>query len=130
MIMDDLIKKVIGVAYKVHNTLGAGFLEKIYEKALLIELHKLGLEVEEQYPIPVYYEEIKIGDYYADLLIDNCLIVELKAVENLSVAHERQLINYLSATKVDDGLLINFGSSVQIKRKYRIYNKRKINEQN
>jgi GxxExxY protein len=124
MNIDDLIKKVIGAAYKVHNTLGAGFLEKIYEKALLIELHKLGIEVEEQYPIPVYYEEIKVGDYYADLFIDDCLIIELKAIENLSLAHEKQLVNYLSATKIDDGLLINFGSSVCIKRKYRIYNKR------
>jgi GxxExxY protein len=121
--MNDLIKTVIGAAYRVHNTLGAGFLEKIYERSLIIELHKLGLEVEGHYPIPVYYDKFKVGDYFADLFVDNCLIVELKALEVINVAHEKQLINYLAATGVDDGLLINFGSSVQIKRKFRVYTK-------
>ena len=120
--IDILIQKVIGASYAVHNQLGAGFLEKVYEKALAIELKKLGIDFETQFPIDVYYEEVKIGDYYADLYVDNRLIVELKAVETLSVAHEKQLINYLSATKKDDGLLINFGSgSVQVKRKFRTY---------
>jgi GxxExxY protein len=121
--MDELIKKVIGAAYKVYNTLGAGFLEKIYEKALLIELDKIGIKAERQFSIPVYYDNTKIGDYCADLFVDDCLIVELKAVENITVAHEKQLINYLAATQIDDGLLINFGSSVQVKRKFRIYKK-------
>jgi GxxExxY protein len=121
--MDEIIRKVIGAAYKVHNTLGAGFLEKIYERCMLIELHKLGIKAEGQFPISVYYDGTKVGDYYADLFVDNCLIVELKAVENLAVAHEKQLVNYLAATKIDDGLLINFGSSVLFKRKYRIYKK-------
>lgn len=121
--MDELIKKVVGAAYKVHNTLGAGFLEKIYEKALLIELGKLGIKSERQIQVPVYYDNTKVGDYCADLLVDNCLIVELKAVENITVAHEKQLINYLAATQIDDGLLLNFGSSVQVKRKFRIYKK-------
>ena len=130
--MDELIKKVIGAAYKVHNTLGAGFLEKIYEKSLIIELQKIGIKSDRQFPVPVYYDDIQVGDYYADLFIENCLVVELKAVENLSVAHEKQLVNYLSATKIDDGLLINFGSSVQVKRKYRTYKKstKSVNSEN
>jgi GxxExxY protein len=122
--MDELIKKVIGAAYKVHNTLGSGFLEKIYEKSLAIELYKLGIKSERQFPIPVYYDNTKVGDYFADFYVDDCLIVELKAVENLASVHEKQLVNYLAATKIDDGLLINFGTSVQIKRKFRIYKKK------
>jgi GxxExxY protein len=123
MELNTLTEMVIKASYKVHNTLGAGFLEKIYENSLLIELRKQGLEVVQQYPIPVYYEEFKVGDYSADLFVGGCLIVELKAVETLIVAHEKQLINYLAATKNDVGLLINFGSSVEVKRKYRVYRK-------
>ncbi|MDR2684266.1 MAG: GxxExxY protein [Prevotellaceae bacterium] len=125
--MNVLIQKVTGVAYKVHNQLGAGFLEKIYEKAMIIELQKLDIEAKSQFPIPVYYDDIQIGDYYADMFIDDCLIVELKAIENLTIAHEKQLVNYLAATKIDDGLLINFNSSVQIKRKFRIYKQKENN---
>ncbi len=122
--IDELIKIIINASYTVHNKLGAGFLEKIYEKALSIELRKHGIAVECQHPISVYYDEEKIGDYFADLFIDNRLIIELKSVDNLSPAHEKQLVNYLTATKIDDGLLINFGSgSVQIKRKFRVYRK-------
>ena len=121
--IDELIKNVISAAYKVHNTLGAGFLEKIYEKSMLIELRKRGISTESQYPISVYYEDELVGDYFADLFVENCLIIELKAVENITVSHEKQLVNYLTATDIDDGLLINFGSSVNIKRKFRKYNK-------
>jgi len=129
MNIDDLIKLVMKAAYKVHNTLGAGFLEKVYEKALLIELKKYDLDVETQFPIPVFYEDVQVGDYYADLFIENCLIVELKTVEVLTVSHEKQLVNYLAATGIDDGLLLNFGSSVIVKRKYRLY-KKSQNSQN
>ena len=122
--IDDLIQIVIKSAYKVHNALGAGFLEKVYEKALCIELRKNGLNVASQYPIEVYYDNTLIGDYFADLLVEDCLIVEIKAVENLSIAHEKQIINYLAATGIDDGLLLNFGSSVNVKRKYRVYTKK------
>jgi GxxExxY protein len=121
--VDELIKTVIGAAYTVHNTLGAGFLEKIYERALCMELKKQGLNVEVQYPVPVYYAGEKIGDYYADLFVEDCLIIEIKTVENLNQMHEKQLVNYLAATNTDDGLLINFGSSVHVKRKYRVYNR-------
>lgn len=131
--IDELIQIVIRASYKVYNTLGAGFLEKIYEKALYIELKKAGLSVERQFPLIVYYEDEKIGDYHADLFVEDCLMVELKSVETLNISHEKQLINYLSATKVDDGLLINFGiERIQIKRKFRVYKKstKSQNEQN
>lgn len=120
--IDDLIQQVIGISYIVHNTLGCGFLEKVYEKTLAIELRKANVFFQEQFPIPVYYQDERIGEYFADLLVERRLIVELKSVENLSSAHEKQLVNYLTATQIDDGLLLNFGSSsVQIKRKFRVY---------
>lgn len=122
--IDDLIRQIIGASYVVHNLLGCGFLEKVYEKALTIELKNADIFFQEQFPIPVYYKNQRIGDYFADLLVEGRLIVELKSVENLSSAHEKQLVNYLTATQIDDGLLINFGSSsVQIKRKFRVYKK-------
>lgn len=121
MEIDKITEIVISCAYRVHNTLGAGFLEKVYEKALMIELESTDLSAKPQFPVPVFYKGIKIGDYYADILINDCLIVELKTVENIAVSHEKQLINYLAATNIENGLLINFGSSVQIKRKFKTY---------
>jgi GxxExxY protein len=118
---EELTKKIIACAYKVHNTLGAGFLEKVYENSLFIELRKNNFEVYQQYPINVYYDEQLVGEFFADLLINNEIILELKAVENLQAIHEVQLVNYLKGTGLDIGLLINFGSSVEIKRKYRVY---------
>jgi len=127
MEFNDRTDVIIGCAYKVHNTLGGGYLEKVYENALKIELEKQAFKVEQQFPIPVFYEGVNIGDFYADLLVDSTIIIELKAVETLHARHEAQLVNYLTATQIDDGLLINFGSSsVQIKRKYRVYTKSKI----
>jgi len=120
--MDDaLTATIIGSSFKVHKVLGSGFLEKVYENALRIDLVKLGLRVKQQEPIKVWYEGQVVGDYCADLLVEERIIVELKAVQALTKEHEVQLVNYLSATKTDIGLLINFGSSVQIKRKYREY---------
>ena len=118
---NDLTKKIIGCAYKVHNTLGPGFLEKVYENSLRMELEKLGLRVKQQEPINVSYEGQVVGEYYADLWIDECLLVEVKAVQTLVKQHELQLVNYLSATNIDSGLLLNFGPSVQVKRKFRDY---------
>lgn len=119
---NDLItKKIIGCAYTVHNTLGAGFLEKVYENALKIELEKTGLTVKQQVPINVYYEGQVVGEYYADLWVDEQVIIELKAVQNLSKIHEVQLVNYLTATGLETGLLLNFGQSVQVRRKFRDY---------
>ena len=118
---EALTKQIIGCAYRVHNTLGAGFLEKVYENALGIELRQQGLAVEQQAPIQVYYASQIVGDYYADLLVENRVIVELKAIRALDKEHEVQLVNYLTATGVDTGLLLNFGPSVQVKRKFREY---------
>jgi GxxExxY protein len=116
-----LSKKIIGFAYKVHNTLGVGFLEKVYENALKIELEEAGLAVKQQEPINVYYAGRLVGEYYADLWVENRVIIELKAVRALDRVHEVQLVNYLTATGVNTGLLLNFGPSVQVKRKFREY---------
>ncbi|HUS11716.1 MAG TPA: GxxExxY protein [Pyrinomonadaceae bacterium] len=118
---DDLTQKIIGCAYKVHNTLGPGFLEKVYENALRIELEKLGLEVKQQEPINVTYDCQVVGEYYADLWVDERVVIELKAAQTLVKQHEAQLVNYLAATGIDCGLLLNFGPSVQVKRKFREY---------
>ena len=119
----EITGKVIGGAHAVHNKLGGGFLEKVYENALRIELEALGLRVEQQAAIKVRYNGQIVGEYFADLLVEGCIIVEIKAVQILVREHEIQLVNYLAATGIDIGLLINFGSSVQVKRKYREYKK-------
>lgn len=116
---EGLTNTIIGCAFQVHNTLGAGFLEKVYENALRIELTKRGLKVKQQEPITVHYDEQVVGEFYADLCVEDRVIVELKAVRSLDKAHEVQLGNYLTATGIDTGLLINFGPSVQVKRKFR-----------
>jgi len=119
---DDAITEIIiGCAFEAHNKLGPGFLEKVYENALCVELKKKGLKVKQQEPIKVWYEGQVIGDYIADLWVEDRINVELKAVQSLTKQHELQVVNQLTATKVDSGLLINFGSSVQVKRKYREY---------
>jgi GxxExxY protein len=120
--MEDLLSRsIIAAAYKVHNTLGGGFLEKVYENAMAIELERQGIAVVQQHPIAVYYEGKQVGQYFADLWIDNRVIVELKAMEHLAREHEVQLVHYLAATGIEIGLLINFGSSVDVKRKFRTY---------
>ena len=121
MTIDDLTRMIIGCAYKVHNTLGSGFLEKVYENALRIELEKLGRKIKQQEPINVSYEGEVVGEYYADLWVDDSVVVEVKAVQTLVKRHEVQLVNYLAATNIDNGLLLNFGSSVEVKRKFREY---------
>lgn len=118
---DDLTRQIIGCAYQVHNTLGSGFLEKVYENAMCIVLEKQGLQVIQQAPIKVEFEGQVVGDYFADLLIEDAIIVELKAIRQINREHEVQLVNYLTATKIEIGLLINFGPSVQVKRKHRIF---------
>lgn len=113
----DITHSIIGAAYKVYNTLGSGFLEKVYENALCMEIEILGLEVERQAPIKVLYKGKVVGEYFADLLVEKNIIVELKAVTELNRAHEVQLVNYLRATGLRVGLLINFGDSILIRRK-------------
>jgi GxxExxY protein len=117
---EQLTHKIIASAYKVFNTLGYGFLETVYHKALLIELPKACISVESEKPLKVYYRNKVVGDFYVDLLVEDEIIIELKAVERLVKAHEVQLVNYLTALRKDIGLLINFSpGGVQVKRKYR-----------
>jgi GxxExxY protein len=117
MLHSDLTEKIIKAFYKVYNTLGYGFLEKVYENAMLIELSNSGLAVENQKRIMVFYEGKVIGEYFADLLVEGKVIVELKAAANLLAEHEAQLINYLKATNIEVGLLLNFGKKPEFKRK-------------
>ena len=123
---EELTKLIIACAFEVHHRLGAGFLEKVYENALKIELSKHGLMVKQQHPINVYYDDSIVGEYFADLFVNDLIVVELKAVKTLTVDHEVQLVNYLSAINVDIGLLINFGSSVRVKRKHRKFQNQNI----
>jgi GxxExxY protein len=123
---NSLSEKIIGCSFRVHNHFGFGFLEKVYENALAIELGMIeGLSVKQQHPIPVFYKQIKVGEYFADLFVEDIVIVELKSVTQIGKEHEAQLVHYLSATGVDHGLLINFGLSVVVKHKYREYKKLK-----
>ena len=110
----DLILKAY---FNVYNTLGYGFLEKVYENALLIELKSMGLKAQRQVPVKVYYQEQMVGDYYADIIVEDQIIIELKAAEALCEEHEFQLINYLKATNIEVGLLLNFGKKPQFSRK-------------
>lgn len=121
MEINDLTHTVIGCAYKVHNVLGFGFLERVYENALRIELEKLDMRVMQQQELNVWYEGQIVGGYVPDLWLPEKLIIEVKSVQNLAKEHEVKLIHYLAATKINDGLLINFGPSVQVKRKFREY---------
>ena len=114
----ELTEKIIGAAFEVHNTLGAGFLEKVYQYALIKELKLRGYQAEPEVKIPVYYKDELVGDYSADILVEGRIILELKALSGLASEHEAQLLNYLKATSFKVGLLINFGTNrVQIKRR-------------
>jgi GxxExxY protein len=116
----DLAGKVIGFAMKIHSTLGSGFLESVYQSALTLELRRAGLKVEAEKPISVRYEGELVGAFVADLLVNNVLIVETKAIQLLAKIHEVQLVNYLVATGVDEGLLLNFGAErLEFKKKFR-----------
>ncbi|HUJ32932.1 MAG TPA: GxxExxY protein, partial [Candidatus Acidoferrum sp.] len=116
----DLAGKVIGLAMKVHSTLGPGFLESVYQKALAYELTKAGIRFESEKPLNVLYDGILVGEFVADFLVENELLVELKAVQTLVPAHELQTVNYLAATVKDIGLLLNFGAErLEFKKKFR-----------
>jgi GxxExxY protein len=119
----ELTEKIIGLAFKVYNKMGFGFLESVYQNALLIELRKAGINAEKKKPIIVYYEGENVGEFEADVLVENAIILELKSVRQLAKAHEVQLVNYLVATGKDVGLLLNFGEEkVDVKRKVRELN--------
>ena len=113
----ELTGKIIECAYKVHNILGFGFLESVYQNALLIQLQKCGLKAEKQRSVKVFYDGQIVGDYIADIIVEGKIVLELKSVKELHPAHEAQLINYLKATGIEVGMLINFSESVEIKRK-------------
>ena len=117
----DLCGQVIGAAMKVHSALGPGFLESVYQNALIWELQKLGFKVEAQRPITVHYDGQVVGVFTADMLVNNSLMLELKANQLVAKAHEVQLVNYLVATGIDEGLLLNFGAErLEYKRKFRL----------
>ena len=113
----DLTEQIIGAFYAVYSALGYGFLEKVYVKALLIELKKLGLNVQDELPIHVYYDGQVIGEYFADVIVNELVILEIKAVRTLAAEHEAQLLNYLKATPYEVGLLLNFGPKPETKRR-------------
>ncbi len=119
---EALAKKIIGIGMKVHRILGCGFIESVYANALLLELNKAEISYEREKVFPVRYEGTEVGIFHADLVIENRLIVELKAVEALNIAHSVQLVNYLAAAQIDFGLLLNFGGkNLEFKTKTRIY---------
>ncbi|MGA2093794.1 MAG: GxxExxY protein [Sedimentisphaerales bacterium] len=113
----ELSKQIIAAAYKVHKGLGCGFVEKVYKNALAIELQEMGIKCNLEVPLRVLYHEKTVGDYCADMIVDDKIIVEVKAVSNLATVHEVQLVNYLKATGLRIGLLINFAESVKVKRR-------------
>jgi GxxExxY protein len=119
----DITGKIIKAFYTIYNTLGFGFLEKVYENALAIELRNTDLRVSQQQPVKVYYDGQLVGVYYADLIIENSVIVELKAAETL---YEAQLLNYLKATEIEVGMLLNFGMKPEYKRKIFTNNRKRL----
>ena len=112
----DVTDKIIGVFYEVYNELGYGFLESVYEKALVLALTSAGLKVATQYPLPVWFRGECVGEFRADLLVSECVVVEVKAVRTIESAHEAQVLNYLKASKIELGLVLNFGPKPQIRR--------------
>jgi len=117
ILLDEITRKIIGCAYTVSNSLGSGFLEKVYENALTHELRKAGLQVVQQFGTPVFYDGVVVGDYIADLLVEQFVLVELKAAKALDDIHMAQCMNYLKATGFHVCLLLNFGKpKVEVKR--------------
>jgi len=125
---EEITSGILKAAFKVHRILGFGFLEKVYQNAMVIELEKNGLSVDTEKPIKVYYDSKVVGEYVADLLVENKVIIELKATEELNKKYEVQLVNYLTATGLEVGLLLNFSKqSLQYKRKVRTLEKNPVN---
>ena len=126
MLHGDITDVIIKAFYKVYNIMGYGFLEKVYENAIRFELNLMNINVDQQKHIPVYYRDEHVGNYFADLLVEELVIVELKAAESLCEEHEAQLLNYLKATNIEVGLLLNFGKEPQFKRKIYTNDNKKI----
>jgi len=117
LLHEELTGLIIKAYYNVYNDMGYGFLERVYENAMLIELEEMGIYAVEQHPITVFYRKRKVGEYFADIFVEQKVIVELKAVEKILIKHEVQLQNYLKATNVEVGLLLNFGPEPKVLRK-------------
>ena len=113
----ELTGELIKAAQNVHNTLGYGFLEKVYHNAMVLELRKAGFTVASEQPIRIHYDGQVVGEYYADIVVEGKVVLEIKALQAVSAVHEAQLLNYLKATGIDVGLLLNFGKSLDVKRK-------------
>lgn len=113
----EITDKIIRAFYNVYNKLGYGFLEKVYENAMMIDLKKLGLEPKAQQAINVFYDKQLVGSYFSDIEVNKCVICELKATEEIAEAHEAQLLNYLRATEIEIGMLLNFGKKAEFRKK-------------
>lgn len=125
---EELTSNIIGAFFDVYNELGFGFLEDVYEQALAIRLFERGMKAERQFSIPVWFHGRRVGDYKADILVDDRIVVELKAARNIDSKHEAQLLHYLKATEFEVGLLLNFGNSPQFRRLLFDNNRKKIRE--
>jgi GxxExxY protein len=126
----DLTGRIINAYYQVYNELGYGFLENVYENALRVELQKRGFRVRAQAPISVFYDEEPVGEYFADLVVNDLVILEIKVADRISEAHKAQLANYLKATRIEVGLVLNFGPKVGIARRVFQTAKEKNQEKN
>src|SRR5262245_60963895 len=124
----EITDQILNAFYKVYNALGYGFLEKVYESALAIELRQIGLQIKRQIPIKVYYGQFLVGDYVADMMVENKVILELKATETIVQANVNQLQNYLKATEIEVGMLLNFGRRPEFKRKVFSNSRKTLNE--
>ena len=113
----EVTERIIATFYNVYNMLGYGFLEKVYQNAMTVEMTARGLSFVPQAPLKVYYSGVVVGEYFADFLVEGCVIVELKAAEGVATEHHAQLLNYLKATDIDVGLLLNFGPKPEVRRK-------------
>ncbi len=117
MLYQEKTDLIINAFYKVYNKLGYGFAERVFHNAFVVELRSVGFNIKSEYPIKVTYDGVLVGDYFADIIVDNCIIIEVKATKMLQEEHECQLINYLKATEMEVGLLFNFGRMPSFKRK-------------
>ena len=126
LLHEKTTNKIISAFYHVYNELGYGFLEKVYQNALYLELTSRGFSIIPQKQINVYFKGTKVGEYFSDMIVDNIVILELKTKENLAPEHEAQLLNYLKATEIEVGLLLNFGLDPQFKRKIFTNDRKKL----
>jgi GxxExxY protein len=124
----DVTERIIGIFYDVYNELGYGFLECVYEESLVIALHQAGLAAKRQIPLPVWFRGHKVGEFRADLLVENCVLLELKSARSLDPAHEAQLLHYLKSTEIEIGMLLNFGARPQFRRLLFDNDRKKIRE--